>query len=188
MNNIVKVKKSNMTDKEKAIETAKGLGQGIQLQRLFDFAPASNANYWAVVDFNKPSSEERLFIFSLRENICRKYIVAHGKKSGEKYATVFSNEIDSNCSSLGIFKTRKSTYKSEKNGRSLRIIGLEPSNSNALVRNIVIHKAEYAVSNHEGTGMAGPSEGCFAVHPSFINEVINHLIGGSYLLAWHKQA
>jgi hypothetical protein len=173
-----------MIDKEKAIETAKQLGQAEPLQRLFDFAPTSNANYWAVVDFNKPSSEERLFIFSLGENICRKYIVAHGKKSGEKYATKFSNINGSNCSSLGIYKTAE-TYIG-KNGESLRIDGLEYTNSNARKRTVVIHKAKYAVANYRNLGMAGHSEGCFAVHLSVIDEVIDNLKGGSYLLAWHK--
>ena len=170
--------------KETALNLAGDIGQKEQLKRLFKFAPASNANYWAVVDFNKPSSENRLFIFDLKGGHFKSYLVAHGKNSGDKYADKFSNEVGSNKSSLGIYKTLD-VYDGA-HGRSLHLDGLEASNSNVKARFIVIHKADYVVPNYENTGRAGRSEGCLAINPLNIDEVINCLQGGSYILAWHK--
>ncbi|WP_284462978.1 murein L,D-transpeptidase catalytic domain-containing protein [Chryseobacterium sp.] len=172
--------------KEIALRLAETIGQRKALERLFNFknAQGSHANFWAVVDFNKPSSEERLFIFNLIDESFKKYLVAHGKNSGDKYAKTFSNVNGSNCSSLGVYKTGE-TYTG-KHGKSLRIDGLENSNSNVRERAIVIHSADYVVPNFENTGRAGRSEGCFAVHPSVSNEVIENLKEGSYFLAWYQ--
>ncbi|MCC7029501.1 MAG: murein L,D-transpeptidase catalytic domain family protein, partial [Chitinophagaceae bacterium] len=89
-----------------------------------------------------------------------------------------------NCSSLGVYKTG-TTYIGQHE-LSLYLDGLDESNSNVRKRLIVIHKADYVVPNYKGTGRAGRSGGCFAVHPDYIDEVIISLKGGSYLLAWHK--
>ena len=171
-------------EKDIALANAAEVGQAEALRTLFEYDKVSTSNYWAVVDFNKPSSEERLFIFNLREHTFRQFLVAHGKNSGEKYATVFSNEDGSNCSSLGIYKTLD-TYDG-KHGESLKIKGLQDTNSNAEDRYIVIHKADYVVQDYNKTGRAGRSEGCFAVNPDYIDEVIGCLRNGSYLMAWHK--
>lgn len=170
-------------DKIKALEIASSEGQSDQLAILFNRFPESNANYWAVVDFNLSSSVERLFIFDLRSRSVRKFLVAHGNKSGEEFATNFSNEIGSNCSSLGIYRTLD-TYTG-KHGESLNIEGLDETNSNAHDRDVVIHQADYVVPNYKGTGRAGRSEGCLAVNPGNIDEVIQNLKGGSYINAWH---
>jgi len=174
-----------MEPKDIALSKAADIGQDAPLQRLFEKYPQSKANYWAVVDFNKPSNEKRLFIFDLKNGAFKAYLVAHGKNSGELYATDFSNVNGSNKSSLGIYKTAE-TYIG-KHGNSLRIDGLENTNSNARDRDIVIHKADYAVPNYNATGRAGRSEGCFAVNPTVIAEVIEHLKKGSYLIACHNQ-
>jgi hypothetical protein len=170
-------------DQIKALEIASAEGQSDQLATMFNRFPESNANFWAVVDFNLPSSVERLFIFDLRSRSVRKFLVAHGKKSGEELAINFSNKIGSNCSSLGIYRTLD-TYTG-KHGESLKIEGLDATNSNAQERLVVIHKADYVVPNYKGTGRAGRSDGCFAINPEHIDEVIQCLKGGSYINAWH---
>lgn len=171
-------------DKDKALELANVLGQKNALEKLFTEFPTSKANFWATVDFNLSSSVERLFIFNLKGQSYRKFLVAHGNRSGAGFATDFSNVIGSHCSSLGIYKTLQ-TYIG-KHGESLRISGLEVTNSNAEERFIVIHSADYVVPNYNGLGRAGRSEGCFAVNPKVIDEVIDCLKDGSYLIAWHK--
>jgi hypothetical protein len=169
---------------EAALQNAQNIGQMEQLKHLFDRYPESKSNYWAVVDFNKSSNEERLFIFDLKNGTVQSYLVAHGKASGDEYATKFSNEIGSNQSSVGIYKTAE-TYMG-KHGRSLRVDGKDQSNSNARVRDIVIHTADYVVPDYGGSGRAGRSEGCFVINPYYIREVIDHLKEGSYLIAWHR--
>lgn len=109
-------------------------------------------------------------------------MVAHGKNSGELYATKFSNEIGSNKSSIGIYEAAE-TYIG-KHDLSLRIDGKDATNSNARERAIVIHKADYVVPNYKGTDRAGRSEGCFVVNPTDIDEVIENLKNGSYINAW----
>lgn len=169
--------------KNQALSNANEVGQEEPLKELFEFANSSNANFWAVVDFNQPSSVERFYIFNLKEGTCKSFLVAHGKNSGGKFADVFSNEVGSNCSSLGIYKTLH-TYEG-KHGNSLKISGLEDTNSNAEKRSVVIHKADYVVPNFNGTGYAGRSEGCFVFNPEDIEEVIDCLKDGSYFIAWH---
>ncbi len=170
-------------NKNKAVQLAEIEGQSNALEAMFDRFPNSQANFWAVVDFNRPSSQERLFIFDLKLQTVRKFLVAHGKKSGDALATKFSNVKGSNCSSLGMYQTLD-TYIG-KHGESLRIEGLDETNNNAKERLVVIHSADYVVPNFGGTGRAGRSDGCFAVNPKHIVEVIRNLKGGSYLHAWH---
>ena len=170
-------------DKSKALEIAAAEGQAIALTEMFERFTDCNANFWAVVDFNLSSSTERLFIFDLESQSVRKFLVAHGHNSGLEFATNFSNEIGSNCSSLGIYKTTEIYIG--KHGKSLKIKGLDETNSNAEERDIVIHRADYVVPDYGGTGRAGRSDGCFAVNPNDIDEVIQSL-QGSYLHAWHE--
>lgn len=165
------------TLKEKALNLADEIGQRERLAELFEFDPTSKANYWAIVDYNKPRTEKRLFIFDLKNKKVNSYMVSHGKKSGDLYATEFSNTPESNKSCLGIFKTG-TTYIG-KNGRSLKIDGLQKTNSNARARYIVIHEGKYVSDDN-----AGRSLGCFVVDPKYAREVIDNLKDGSYLLAW----
>lgn len=170
-------------DKSKALEVATAEGQLNALTGMFEKFPDGDSNFWAVVDFNLSSSIERLFIFDLKSQSVRKFLVAHGHNSGAEFATNFSNEIGSNCSSLGMYKTLE-TYVG-KHGESLRIEGLDETNSNAEVRAVVIHSADYVVPNYSGAGRAGRSDGCFAVNPNDIAEVIQSLKDGAYINAWH---
>jgi hypothetical protein len=170
-------------DQNKALELAAIENQSYALKTMFDRFPLRKANFWATVDFNLSSTVERLFVFDLRSRSVKKFLVAHGKRSGNEFAITFSNKIDSNCSSLGIYRTL-GTYQG-KHGESLKIEGLDETNSNAEVRDIVIHSADYVVPDYEGSRRAGRSEGCFAVNPGDIDEVIQSLKDGSYLNAWH---
>lgn len=172
-------------DKEAILAIAEEIGQKEALEKLFEFAPESQANYWATVDFNKSSNEKRFFIFDIKKNRVKSYLVAHGKNSGEEYATIFSNVNGSLCSSLGIYKTRY-VFDSFNNGRALLIKGMEDTNSNAELREIIIHKADYVVPNYQGTGRAGRSHGCFVFHPTHVKEVIDNLRNGSYFNAWRN--
>ena len=77
-----------------------------------------------LIDFTKPSTEKRLFVFDMKERkLLYSSVVAHGKNSGENYATSFSNTVGSYKSSLGFYLTG-STYRG-KNGYSLLLDGLE---------------------------------------------------------------
>ena len=66
-----------------------------------------------LIDFTKPSTEKRLFVFDMEQKkMLYSSVVSHGKNSGENYATSFSNEVGSYKSSLGFYLTGN-TYQAE---------------------------------------------------------------------------
>src|SRR5215203_2794353 len=96
-----------------------------------------------VIDYSKPSTERRLWVFDLKSReLIHEELVAHGQGSGANMATQFSNENETHQTSLGLFRT-DSTYVG-KNGYSLRLDGLDKGiNDRARERAIVMHGAPY---------------------------------------------
>lgn len=140
-----------------------------------------------LIDFTKPSTEERLFVFDMQQKeLLFSSIVAHGRNSGSNYATSFSNQSGSYKSSLGFYLT-DNTYQG-KNGYSLILNGLEKGvNDNARQRAIVIHGADYAnPSVIRGGGRLGRSLGCPAL-PRKVNKPIIDAIKGGSVLYIHAQ-
>lgn len=135
-----------------------------------------------LIDFTKPSNEERLLVLDMAEGkLLFHSLVAHGRNSGDLYATRFSNHPESHQSSLGLYLT-EGTYTG-KNGYSLRLNGLEKGiNDNALARAIVIHGAAYAdPSVCRGGRRLGRSWGCPALPPALNRPIIDTIKGGSVL-------
>lgn len=119
----------------------------------------------AIADFAAPSSAPRFHLVNLLDGSTTSMLVSHGKGSDPGhtgYLQRFSNENGSEASSEGSFLT--SDYYVGQHGRSQRLIGLDPTNNNALDRAIVVHGAWYAnqdvLAQH---GKLGRSQGCFAV-------------------------
>lgn len=147
---------------------------------------ASQAQHLAVIDYSQPSTERRLWIFDLRQKkLVLRDLVAHGQKSGENFATQFSNAEGSHQSSLGLFRTQES-YKGA-HGYSLRMDGLEPGiNDRARERAIVIHAADYVNPLwSERQGRIGRSQGCPAVRPQVARQVVDKLKDGQFMFAWY---
>jgi hypothetical protein len=139
-----------------------------------------------VIDYSKPSTEERLFVDDLEsKELEYSELVAHGSGSGENLATRFSNEPDTHESSLGLFVTGD-TYVG-KNGYSLRLNGLDRGfNDRAFERAIVMHGAPYvAPSVVEAQGRLGRSWGCPALRPAIAKDVIDRVKGGGLLFAYY---
>ena len=139
-----------------------------------------------VIDYSKPSAAKRLWVFDLRSRaLLYEDLVAHGKGSGDRFATAFSNNPESHQSSLGLFETQD-TY-SGKNGYSLRLKGLDAGfNDKALERAIVMHGAPY-VSEKVATSMGrlGRSWGCPAVRPAVAHEIIDRIKGNGLLFSYY---
>jgi hypothetical protein len=70
-----------------------------------------------------------------------------------------------------------------KHGRSRRLFGLDPENSNVEVRRIVIHAARYVSPEIAQSGKVGRSEGCFAVSQTDIAQVLERLGPGRMIFA-----
>lgn len=175
------------------LKLAATVGQSIPAQKLVEYKlrsdPSTDERYWAIVDFNQPSTNKRFYVFDTLERKVEAYYVAHGRGSGdskdERFASVFSNDPGSNSSSLGIY--RALDEYNGNHGRSLRLAGLEQTNSNALERAVVLHKADYVSEDFiRKTGRLGRSEGCFAVEPIVGDTLIDKLENGGYIIAWKK--
>lgn len=139
----------------------------------------------SIVDFSLPSSAKRLFVIDVKNGkVLFNTYVSHGRNSGKAMATEFSNEINSNKSSLG-FYTTSDTYKG-KHGYSLRLNGEEPGiNDNAYNRSIVMHSASYvSESTIKQLGFLGRSEGCPAVSQNLYKSIIAKIKNGSCLFMY----
>ena len=138
-----------------------------------------------VIDFSKPSTEERLFVIDMRERqLLFSSVVAHGRNSGGVYATDFSNRDGSHQSSLGFYLT-ENTYQG-KNGYSLILDGLEKGvNDKARERAIVMHGAAYAdPAVASRGGRLGRSFGCPAVPQKLSRPIIDAIKGGSVMFIY----
>jgi hypothetical protein len=148
----------------------------------------STLRFWGIANFDLKSSEPRLFIFDVRTEQVRLYLCAHGKNSdagNHGYAKVFSNAIGSQCTSLGVYACAE--LYTGKHGPSMRLDGLENTNSNARKRAVVVHGAKYVSPEYvKRYGRIGRSDGCFALEIRYVGEVIAALTGGSLILAWHR--
>lgn len=138
-----------------------------------------------IADFSPASRAARLHLLDMRGRTETSFLVAHGRGSDPQhtgYLHRFSNEPGSNCTSEGAYRT--ADYYVGAHGKSMRLQGLESTNSNAESRAIVVHAAWYVsedmVREH---GMLGRSEGCFAVADSHLPEVLNRLGPGRLLVA-----
>jgi hypothetical protein len=141
-----------------------------------------------VIDFSKPSTEKRLWVYDLRSRALLFHEhVAHGRNSGANLPTLFSNEPESNRSSLGLFRTAEAYIG--KHGLSLRLDGLERGiNDRARERAIVIHGADYVnATTARAQGRLGRSLGCPAVRPEIAKSLINTVKDGGLLFAYYPQ-
>lgn len=148
----------------------------------FNSLSLKKRNVVTLIDFSKPSVQERLYVLDLRlKKILFSSHVAHGQNSGENYATSFSNQSGSHKSSLGFFVT-EDTYQG-RNGYSLVLDGLEEGiNDKAKSRAIVIHAAPYTnPSVAASMGRLGRSWGCPALPPAKNDSIINTIKGGSLI-------
>lgn len=139
----------------------------------------------AIADFSKPSSEARFFLVNMGTGEVEPLLVAHGIGSDPGHTGVlqrFSNQINSEATCEGAFLT--ADYYVGKHGDSQRLIGLDPTNNNALARAIVVHSAWYAnpdmIAKH---GKLGRSQGCFAVGERQLAKVFERLGPGRMIYA-----
>lgn len=138
-----------------------------------------------IADFGLPSALPRLHFANLDRGEVRSFLVAHGRGSDPEhdgFLKWFSNTVGSEATSRGAYITYE--WYTGRYGTSIRLGGIDPDNSNALQRAIVMHPAWYAAPDMlEKWGKLGRSEGCFAMAPDDFNEALWHLSGGRLLYA-----
>jgi hypothetical protein len=139
-----------------------------------------------VIDYSKPSTEKRLWVFDLRSReMVYEELVAHGQGSGGNVPTLFSNDPETHRTSLGLFVTGD-TYVG-KNGYSLRLDGLDRGfNDHARERAIVMHGAPYVSAEFaQAQGRLGRSWGCPALRETVARDVIDRVKGGGLIFAYY---
>ncbi len=138
-----------------------------------------------LADFSLPSREPRFFLLDMVSGVVKHFYVTHGKGSDPEHdgwLKSFSNEDSSYATSRGAFLTRQ--FYDGKNGFSMRLFGLDPDNSNADPRAIVIHAAAYAdPALIETQGKLGRSEGCFVFPHANLMEILGRMGPGRLLFA-----
>ena len=139
-----------------------------------------------IIDFSLSSNVKRLWVIDLETNtILSNSLVAHGRNTGDEFATSFSNQESSYKSSLGFYATAE-VYNG-KHGQSLKLDGLEKGiNDHARQRGIVIHAANYVSESFINRNKRlGRSQGCPALPEELSAEIIQIIKNKSLLFIYH---
>lgn len=116
------------------------------------------------------SGRKRFFIVSLKnDSVIDAGLVTHGHcKNYASRKPTFSNEVGSNCSSIGKYKIG---YKYDgRFGTAYKLHGLESTNSNAFDRFVVLHSHGCVPETEAVVGICR-SEGCPTVSPTFLKRL-----------------
>jgi hypothetical protein len=153
------------------------------LQRLR--GSITETDFIGIADFSLPSHAPRFHLVNVKEGSVASHLVAHGRGSDPAHTGwlhSFSNEPHSNATSAGAYRTGPLYVGAH--GHSMRLEGLDSTNSNASSRAIVIHAAWYVSGRAAlAAGMIGRSEGCFAVAEASLSEVMATLGPGRLIYA-----
>lgn len=143
-------------------------------------------NILTIIDFSLSSTKDRMWVIDMvNKKVILQTLVSHGIKSGKEFAKSFSNQNESNKSSLGFYLTGE-TYIG-KHGISLKLDGLEFGlNDKARERAVVIHGAEYVSKKLAiKQGYLGRSQGCPAVATAIAPKLIQTIKNKSVLFIYH---
>lgn len=142
-------------------------------------------DFVGVADFSLPSRVPRFYLVNVTDGSVMSHWVAHGRGSDPSrtgWLERFSNEPRSNATSAGAYRT--GAVYAGAHGHSIRLDGLDLTNSNAASRAIVVHGAWYVGEVMiDLYGMLGRSQGCFAVADSSLGEIISILGPGRLIYA-----
>lgn len=141
------------------------------IKTMINNNPKYNSKVAFFVDMRIPSGKNRFFVYDLVNNkILDQGLVAHGcgSETGVKGSLKFSNEPNSNCTSLGRYSIGKN-YQGIF-GKAYRLAGLDETNSKAMERAIVLHHYS-AVPYEEQDHYISRSHGCPMVNEQFFKRI-----------------
>lgn len=134
------------------------------LDRLGERVPNRDAIY--LVDFDRHSSQPRLYRVNLQTGDVQAFRTAHGRGSDPAhtgFAQRFSNTPDSHASSVGAYVTAGMS-SGVQYSENVLLEGMDPTNSKARERAIIVHAADYAEPDYLAAhGKLGRSYGCFSL-------------------------
>jgi hypothetical protein len=138
-----------------------------------------------VADFSQASKTPRLHLVDIANGRVDSLLVAHGRGSDPGHTgwvERFSNAPGSAATSEGCYLT--GDYYVGQHGRSMRLLGLDPTNNNAEARGVVVHAAWYVGPDiARQHGLLGRSEGCLAVSQADLPGVLQRLGPGRLIVA-----
>lgn len=141
------------------------------IKKLVRNNPNYNTEIAFFIDMKIMSGKNRFFIYDLKnDSIIDQGLVAHGlgSKIKDDGKQKFSNENNSLCTALGKYSIGKS-YNG-KFGKAYKMHGLDNTNNNAFLRNIVLHKYSY-VPYEEQENQICHSFGCPMVNEKFYKRI-----------------
>lgn len=167
------IKQGSNPQVEKANNEAALLRLRIVTKGLKSYAEKNsfNSRYCFLIDMKLPSGNKRFYIYDLQNNsILQSGLVAHGSGVRNFSGSIaFSNEVGSNCTSLGKYKTGKGYYG--KFGLAYKLYGLDKTNCNAYSRFVVLHSHSCVPEKAITPFTICESLGCPTVSPGFLNSL-----------------
>ena len=151
-----------------------------------------NTNYCILIDMSLPSGVKRFIVWDFRKNtIIVSGLVSHGcginPWSGiwSKDKPAFSNVVNSHCSSLGKYQVSNRAASAWGIRIKYHLKGLERTNNNAYVRDVVLHSWEQ-VQDKEVYPDGTPEDwGCPAISNNTMKAVDNLIrYQKKHLLLW----
>lgn len=138
-------------------------------------------NILIVADMTEPNRDPRFWVIDLRTmTVVLRTQVAHGSGSDPRHTGIahrFGNQENSFMTSLGAYRIGQA-YPGHS-GLSYHLVGLSPSDSHAVERDIELHRANYVSPRSVGW-----SEGCLAISPSAFVSMQNQFGDLSGALVW----
>jgi hypothetical protein len=182
----IEVVYSNLHSKEYDLPKLESFAEALKGYYLLKQKGLIKKEILTLIDFSLSSNTKRLWVINLvTGDILINSLVAHGRNTGEEFASNFSNVSESYKSSLGFYATGE--IYNGKHGMSLRLDGLEKGvNDNARSRGVVMHAANY-VSNSfiKNNHRLGRSQGCPAVPVELSREIISMIKDKSCFFIYH---
>ena len=158
-----------------AVEIERFNNHLLEVQDLLHYSQAYNSKIAFFVDMKIKSGKNRFYVYDLvNDKILDEGLVAHGSGSetGIRGELKFSNEPNSNCTSLGRYSIGKSY--TGMFGKSYKLSGLDQTNSNAFKRAVVLHSYP-AVPEEEQDYYITNSHGCPMVSENFFKRLQNYI-------------
>ena len=139
------VKVSNI---DKTVKTADLSELSIEAEQ-YAIEHGLSTQYCFFVNYAIPSGTPRFFVWDFAQHkVVGTARCMHGSGLANTASTpVFSNRVNSNCSSLGRFEVLRNEHGSRLR-RSFRLQGLDKENSNAYGRGLLIHSSRW-VDQHK---------------------------------------
>ncbi len=116
---------------------------------LFDASQPATAQRFTVVDLDGPVPQ-----------VVMRTTVAHGVGSdpdGDGVVERFSNQPNSLATSLGQYKVAEPYFSDKWQSTAYRLDGLDPTNSNARSRAVVLHPSRYVREDYAGRSWGCPA-------------------------------